>query len=447
MKPVLLRAIWLRAILLKSMASAVGGMLQQLATYGCLRVAWALSGYPVWHRQGLQAHHLTDAFRDKGLLDHNNAVAALEWHAIEWGAIGRVYRVKPSYRYPAAGLPSTLIVKTLGETLPSMIMSRLFKLLELETRAVTDLRTHCRDLQPDIHLVASHPRLGMGCIVMEDLGHLRNQRSHAPGGASVEDARLLLAACGKLHGLTWGKVAFASYYSDSPIMTHRFGKLAKAFLEGPFKPLIAAHLPHLKRALMDFSCRDFQDAFLVRTRGYGLSDTQPRAPLPHRYFAIGHNDVRLDNAFFDDQRQECRLIDWQTPLYQNPVNDVAWALKELPLASLTHEIITALLSDYRAAVADAMNGSTAESNRGDPTAWTEATLLQELPWGCYAAVTLLMFSQMLVSRIKEPIPLDINAPLESTLLTNLRNYSVRVDHLLGLCAPADFRAQACSTQP
>lgn len=434
-------------VLLKSVLSAMGGMLQQLATYACLRVTWAFSGYPAWHRQGLQAHHLTDAFRDKGLLDQNNAVATLEWHTIEWGAIGRVYRIKPSYRNPANHLPSTLIVKTLGETLPSMIMSKLFKLLELETRAVTELRAHCRDLQPDIHLVVSHPRLGMGCIVMEDLGHLRNQRSHAPDGASVADARLLLNACGKLHGLTWGKTAFASYYSDSPIMTHRFGELAKAFLEGPFKPLITMHLPHLKRALEDFSGRDFQDAFLVRTRGYGLSDTQPRASLPHRYFAIGHNDVRLDNAFFDDQRQECRLIDWQTPLYQNPVNDVVWALKELPLASLTHATITALLSDYRAAVAEALNGSTDEGNIGKGTAWTEDTLLQELPWGCYSSVTMLMFSQMLVSRIKEPIPLDINAPLESTLLTNLRNYSVRVDHLLGMYAPEGFRAQACASQP
>jgi hypothetical protein len=39
---------------------------------------------------------------------------------------------------------------------------------------------------------------------------------------------------------------------------------------------------------------------------------------------------------------------------------------------------------------------------------------------------------MIVSRIPEAIPLQIDAPIESTLLANLRNYAVRVDRLLGM---------------
>lgn len=424
-------------ILLNSILHALRASLSQTLTYTLARCVWLLKGYPAFHRQGLGPTHLTEAFRQQHLLSEDNAVSALEWQPVEWGAIGRVYRVTLRYRHPSTTLPATLIVKTLGETLPSRLTSRLFRLLELETRAVTDLRRHCAALQPEIYHVTANARLGMCCIVMEDLGHLRNQRSHTPPGASLADMRLLLRATGTLHGLTWNCEDLAHYHADSPIMTHRFAALGEAFLEGPFKPLIDRHLPHLKRALQRFSDREFHEAFLVRTRGFGLQETKPRAPRPHRYFAIGHNDVRLDNAFFDDSKQQCRLIDWQTPLFQNPVIDIVWALKELPLDTLTEGTIADLLEDYRDAVSKARRSTATHAdsaNVGQPAdpGFTRDTLHAELPWGCYAAVTVLMYSQMIVSRIQEPIPLAIDAPIESTLLTNLRNYSVRVDRLLGL---------------
>ena len=424
-------------ILLASMVRATGAALSQLAAFGTAAIVWRLKGYPAWHRQGLNASHLTEAFRQQGLLASDNAITTLDWQAIEWGAIGRVYRVTPHYQYNTEGLPATVVVKTLGETLPSRLTSRLFRLLELETRAVTDLRRYCAALQPQVYWVTANAQLGMCCIVMEDLGHLRNQRSHTPPGASLADMQLLLRATGTLHGLTWNNEALAHYHADSPIMTHRFAALGQAFLDGPFKPLIDSHLPHLKQALRRFSDCDFHEAFLVRTRGFGLQETEARTRRPHPYFAIGHNDVRLDNAFFDDVTQQCRLIDWQTPLFQHPVIDIVWALKELPLHALTVEMITVLLDDYRDALAQARLSTAthadAAGHQTDP-GFTRETLNAELPWGCYAAVTVLMYSQMIVSRIEEAIPLDIDAPIESTLLTNLRNYSVRVDRLLGLYA-------------
>jgi hypothetical protein len=230
---------------------------------------------------------------------------------------------------------------------------------------------------------------------MEDLGHLRNQRSHTPPGASVADMRMLLRATGTLHGLTWGVTDLAHYHADSPIMTHRVAAMGTAFLEGPFQPLIDRHLPHLKRALQRFSDRDFHDNFLVQTRGFGLTDTQPRTPLPHHYFAIGHNDVRLDNAFFDDAKQECRLIDWQTPLYQHPVIDIIWAIKELPLDALRPDTVTTLLGVYCETVTDACISRRQQATDVDSRLPVNADILRhelhkQLHWGCYAAVTVLM---------------------------------------------------------
>ena len=44
---------------------------------------------------------------------------------------------------------------------------------------------------------------GMALLVMEDLGHLRSQKSRNPNGASVADATLLIQTAGRVHSRTW----------------------------------------------------------------------------------------------------------------------------------------------------------------------------------------------------------------------------------------------------
>eukprot|EP00760_Papus_ankaliazontas_P008839 PhM_4_TR13935/c0_g2_i3/m.43581 len=399
------------------------------------RALWYLTGcYPSYHPKGLTPAVLTRSIRALGAKYADVTVASIEWDLMECGGIGTVQRLHVTYAGDTGvDLPKSFVVKVLGDSMKDIIIGSTFELFGSELRTVSELRAVCEGLQPLIVAAPANRYLCQGLVVMEDLAYLRHKKSRSPGGISMDEANRMLAVCAELHKRSWGSTKYSRYRLGNNLTCNLYPLVLKGFERGICMPLIEARLPNVKRTLADtLALTDELEIFLKGCRVNGPYNPDDEATI--RNLALVHGDMRLDNAFFDDKAKTCRMVDWQTVWFSNPVTDIIWMMTEFEIDTLTD----AALEEYLQTYVDLI---------GDESRVSMASLKRDLPLGLVFGIRNLVFAAAIANGLKTPMPVADDSPdlasfeKEYPLAATLRRYFIRLDVLIGRIVTSETRKQ------
>eukprot|EP00760_Papus_ankaliazontas_P008838 PhM_4_TR13935/c0_g2_i2/m.43659 len=269
------------------------------------RALWYLTGcYPSYHPKGLTPAVLTRSIRALGAKYADVTVASIEWDLMECGGMGTVQRLHVTYTGDTGvDLPKSFVVKVMGDSFKNSMLGMTFNLLPNEVLCLTELRGVLGDLLPLAPYVQSSNLLGMGLIVMEDLGYLRHKKSR--DGVTLDEAKRMLAVSATVHKRTWGEAKYARYYMGATYITdYTYLQTLKGLLAGPFGALVNERLPNVKRAAYEVHKIANESRMFARGMPSASDAVTPDdfARNPNtKYLALTHGDMRLDNAFFDDK--------------------------------------------------------------------------------------------------------------------------------------------------
>jgi hypothetical protein len=214
------------------------------------------------------------------------------------GLMGLLYRLTIEYRGDADGAPPTVIVK-----LPVLIdatrqVAAAYRFYEKEVAFYRRLAPQSGVRTPQIYLAAHDPVTDNFVLVMEDIGHLRAADQVA--GCPHDDATAAMVALARLHASFWNDprfvgddLAWLPFGSDAPI-PEAVQKGFASYWE-PLVEFMGDELPPEIRALGEFVPGAARELLQV-------PDGHP--------ITLVHGDYRLDNLFFDEQR-EVTAVDWQ----------------------------------------------------------------------------------------------------------------------------------------
>ena len=224
-----------------------------------------------------------------------------------------------------------------------------------------------------------------------------------------------------LHGLVvlivvWGGV-LCRYENRVQWFDFGFPTWADKVRSGPFKDMFSSG--NLAYAL-DWLCDlEKMNAMLLLCRGYEIGGdcTQYCSPC-----VLCHGDVRLDNCFFDDNRDVCWLVDWQVCAPRHPLTDISYAFAEAKLEiledpvavrSIVNEYVEALDKSTRASAAVASSKTDEASTSTTTNRITTDEIMSLLPMGCMFTMYLLVIFAMAASS-------DMDKELVDRLHANFR---------------------------
>jgi hypothetical protein len=231
------------------------------------------------------------------------AGAAVEPFSVETigtgvGLMGLLYRLHVKYTGDAPGAPGTVIVKLPVLLAETRQVSAAYRLYEKEVAFYRSLASQTSLKTPHVYLASHDPETDNFVLVMEDIGHLRAADQVA--GCAREDAVAAMVALGRHHASFWNDPRFATdelgwlpFGSDSPTpegIQQCFANYWDDFVE-----FMGDELRPEIRALGDF----------VPGAARELLEVPDGHPV-----TLVHGDYRLDNLFFDEQR-EVTALDWQ----------------------------------------------------------------------------------------------------------------------------------------
>lgn len=433
----------------------------RLLATAVLQGVWRLTGrYPRFTMRGVTKATLTAQLRKSGCLDASRRVAGVRWEVMEAGSVSSVHRLHLTYEdvdvggqsAPSVALrpapppcttgPTTIVVKVLGGDAKCRIINSLVKIYPVEVRDYRCLRNYGRiaALQPFVYGLEYAAWLGMGIILLEDLGHLRCRKSRDPAGATREEAFALARVAGAVHAASYGNVALLRQFEYRlPHFDHIFPlsvKTCKTVLIGI--GLTRDRYPHIWQGLDDLCEPNFHELQLRRFRGIGLDprDTISDVDMATR-FVVNHGDLRLDNAFFvdlesDQQHRagstttEARVVDWQVSFTRAPYYDLCWILDEV--AQPTLDANPSFLIDFLTAY----QGAFAAMVVGRECPFSLDGLLANVPWGLYTNLHYLAVAAPGMVTDVKTLP-----PSGFSFLRTME----RLDHLLSRYVSVAFRRE------
>lgn len=153
-------------------------------------------------------------------------------------------------------------------------------------------------------------------------------------GCTLEDARLALRTLAGIHATFWNAKELESRWWISGVdvavrsTQNYYVRALPAFLEKQAGSLSEETTQHLE---------------WLREHGETLMRQIAGPP-----FSLIHGDYRLDNLFFDRERGEIIVADWQSPLHGLPAMDVAYFVSGALATSVSDADVEALLDVYHA---------------------------------------------------------------------------------------------------
>jgi aminoglycoside/choline kinase family phosphotransferase len=231
------------------------------------------------------------------------------------GLVGLLYRITPQYLNEHSSFPATLIVK-----LPVLIdatrqVAAAYRLYEKEVAFYKDLAHLTKIATPGLIHAAHDPATDNFVLALEDLGHLRSADQLI--GCAPDDARAAVTALARHHSAFWdeqGALAneypWLPYGSDFPTplgVQLAFAAYWPAFVEFMGEELDPRMLP-----LGDWIPENVEDLL---------------SPPEGRAVTVLHGDYRLDNLFFDEERNVTAL-DSEVTVKGPPGYDFAYFLSQ-----------------------------------------------------------------------------------------------------------------------
>jgi len=273
---------------------------------------------------------LTGALARSGVLK-DNAVRISNHNVIGQGQgyMGTLVRLTLEYENPDGELPITMIAKIPTKEAKNKMIMEAFWNYEREIRLYDEildhfpLRTPCcyfSDLDPGpgekrMNTVYSNygkfPRsllafyflyVGMRnlrlkrryILLFEDLGHFE-QIPHVDG-CSFEDAKMIMNSLGTAHAALWESPLLKKYWlKDHADFSNMMG-----FISSRWEPII-------KKVFPEKVSEKEKEVFRWLKMNNKKLDAYTRA-RPH---TLLHADFRLDNIFFDREKNDITIIDWQ----------------------------------------------------------------------------------------------------------------------------------------
>lgn len=152
-------------------------------------------------------------------------------------------------------------------------------------------------------------------LLLEDLAPMRPGNQLA--SATVEEARLALAAAAQLHARWWEHDKLESFSSWLPTPGSPY-----------FEMLKGAYIGALGNFERVFGHLITPDIAALANRGAEDYERMMDAGVGRRPYTFVHGDFRLDNMMFGDGPETApfALLDWQLPFRANPLWDVVYFL-------------------------------------------------------------------------------------------------------------------------
>ena len=218
---------------------------------------------------------------------------------------------------------------------------------------------------PKVYSLHASAFFGMYVVVMEDLAHLRFEKSYQclggdPAFGAVEspeetarmlqhgrDVATLRRTAAHFHAISWCDESIAPSF-QLPRDPRWFDAMFPNTLAKVVANPLLAPFPRVVAVMKQLNDPSFYERILVWSRGFGTAwPTGEEAagkktivecrPKP---FVVQHGDLRFDNAFFKpidgdgSHKETCTLIDWQFPLVMHPLVEVGFFLTEAHPATL-----------------------------------------------------------------------------------------------------------------
>lgn len=273
---------------------------------------------------------LSQALTESGVLN-GNSVSSVKSDTIgEQGYMGILARLHLEYEQPDDSLPATMIAKMPTEEPKNKVTGEIFLNYErenllyeqfLDKLPVRTPRCYYSDMDPgvgertinfaywiwekmpiwvtNLHLVFSAV-LSMimkrrYLLLLEDFADLDycDQRD----GCSFEDAKLVLHSLGKSQATYWENPAVDQYWLK-----------AHAEIGTLIGLLYARGLPVIERNFKDQLTAKEKEVF----KWLLDNNIQLNNYVATRPTTLVHSDFRIDNIFFDREKNEIAIIDWQT---------------------------------------------------------------------------------------------------------------------------------------
>lgn len=247
------------------------------------------------------------------------------------GFAGSVFRVRPEYPTPDAGLPDSLIWKTASPSPDTHKFLAAAGAYESET-------AFYRNLAPDLQVAprpffsALDPETQAPSILTEDLSHMTPGDQLA--GCTLQQATAIVAETARLHARFWGDAAnqcpnwVKEFNADAAFFKrlHSVGwRKIRDRAENPPRMNLSVIWMMVSRPLRfrayRSAIRDMMD-IADRVTPHILS-IKSRLTTPPITFL--HGDLRLDNIFFDPN-DGIKLIDWQAVRAGRGAYDLAYFL-------------------------------------------------------------------------------------------------------------------------
>ena len=295
---------------------------------------------------------LTGALRGCGALD-GAAVSSFELEPLGVGAgfMSAMGRIRLKYEGACAGAPDSVIVKLAPLHPGARQIDLAFHFYEKETGFYRLVAPSSPIRTPRAYHVAFEPESHDFALLLEDLSpaHLGDQVE----GLGVEQARLAVAAAGRLHARWWRDDQLSEFDWLLPINSPQMLSL---------EPIYQQCWP----AVVDF----LGDRLPAQMKRTGERLATRIAAMMHqaaeRPRTVMHGDFRADNMFFQigAAAEPFAIADWQVMLVGPAAFDMAYMLtgslevdlrrrREGELLDLHHETLVANgVSDYSRAQAD-----------------------------------------------------------------------------------------------
>ncbi len=227
------------------------------------------------------------------------------------GMMGSLHRVSLDVDGGDGTAPDSVIVKLAGDDTFGRQNAAMFGWFQREVHFYSSIADGTVRT-PACHAGRHHPETDDFVLVLEDLGHLR--AVDQIDGCSVEDARTVMRALARLGAAFWqdvDRVDGVPHAWDPP------NPDGFAFVMGECGPLFEQQFPgRLPPELSEAIARMPEVVHELFT---------PPPELPR---TLMHNDFRLDNLLFDDERDDVAILDWQLMTKGAAGGDVAYFLSQ-----------------------------------------------------------------------------------------------------------------------
>ena len=226
------------------------------------------------------------------------------------GFAGSVYRARLEYKDSDAGLPETLIWKTVSDDARTRRFLTTLGVYEREVRFYGQLAAELQ-IAPRPHFSRFDAEAGTFCLIIEDVSYMK--AGDQIEGCTFEEALLVVREAARLHSAFWsGRVDDRLGW----VPTFDGGS-------GYFERMHSAAWRQLER-----SVEGMPEGLIEAAQRIGPRVSDVKARLSQKPLTLVHGDLRLDNLFFGHGSDAggVKMIDWQAIRMGRGVYDLAYFL-------------------------------------------------------------------------------------------------------------------------